>query len=278
MTDQTTEESRLNSLLEIGFREIGSWHIAESGLVLNLNEMSDAVPALYAFVVAGEVRYVGKTARTLQQRLYGYLKPGDSQRTSIKVRGHILDALLLSSAVEIFGFSDLRVQRVGRFVVNSAAALEDDIIAQLKPAWNGGEHKGRLEATRSVKAPDSSARESTSDVQPRNKATDASGAAQKPQGPYFSVLIGQTYFRQGFFNVPVDFARYFGDHDSAIAIHLPDNAHSIQGKVNRTVNATYAPRIMGGVGLRNWIQENLKVGGRLRVVVKDFGTIYLSRG
>ncbi len=278
MIDRAHQEPGLNSLIEIGFRQIGSWRVSESGLALNLNEMSEAVPTLYAFVVAGEVRYVGKTARALRQRLYGYLKPGDSQSTNIKVRGNILDALLSSSEVEIFGYSDQRLQRVGRFIVNPAAALEDDIIAQLKPAWNGGEDKGKLEKAGSLKTPDLSATQSTNDVQPGNKATNANDAAPAAQGPYFSVVIGPTYFCQGFFNVPVDFARYFADHDAAIAIYLPGAAGSVQGKVNRAVNATYAPRIMGGVGLRNWIQGNLKIGGRLRVAVKDFANIYISRG
>ena len=278
MTDPAHDKLGLNALLEIGFHEIGSWRISESGLALDLRVMADAVPALYTFVAGGDVRYVGKTARTLRQRLYGYLKPGDSQRTNIKVRGKILEALLESNAVEIFGFADPRVQRVGRFLVNPAAALEDDIIAQLKPAWNGGEERGKPEKTEALIPSNSSSTRSIGETLRAEPTSLAITSTKTPQGPHFFVSIGQTYFRQGFFNVPVDFARYFADHDVPIAIHLPGAADPIQGKVNRTVNANYGPRIMGGTGLRAWIQGNIKLGGRMRVVVQDPTRICVSRG
>ena len=278
MTDPAHDKLGLNALLEIGFHEIGSWQISESGLALDLRVMADAVPALYAFVVGGEVRYVGKTARTIRQRLYGYLKPGDSQRTNIKVRGKLLEALLESNAVEIFGFADPRVQRVGRFLVNSAAALEDDIIAQLKPAWNGGEDRVKPEKTEALTLSDSSSTQSIGETRRAEPTSSGFTSTKTPQGPHFFVSIGQTYFRQGFFNVPADFARYFADHDAPIAIHLPGAADPIQGKVNRTVNANYGPRIMGGTGLRDWIQSNIKLGGRMRVIVQDPARIFVSRG
>jgi len=75
----------MKSLIDIGFQEIGSWSLQPGGLHLSLESMADAMPALYAFVASGEVKYVGKTKRHLKQRLYGYLKPGKSQRTNIRV-------------------------------------------------------------------------------------------------------------------------------------------------------------------------------------------------
>jgi hypothetical protein len=100
--------------------------------------MADASPALYAFVESGEVMYVGKTKRHLKQRLYGYLKPGKSQRTNVRVRARVLETLNKGDDVEILGFHDPEAQKIGRFRLNMAAALEDDIIEQLNPEWNGG--------------------------------------------------------------------------------------------------------------------------------------------
>jgi excinuclease UvrABC nuclease subunit len=87
--------------------------------------MADASPALYAFVESGEVMYVGKTKRHLKQRLYGYLKPGKSQRTNVRVRARVLETLNKGDDVEILGFHDPEAQKIGRFRLNMAAALEN---------------------------------------------------------------------------------------------------------------------------------------------------------
>ncbi|MGV3614376.1 MAG: hypothetical protein ACO1SV_03480 [Fimbriimonas sp.] len=72
-------------LRDFGFEYSGHWSIANDRLRLTLDRNGDRTPALYAFVVDGEVRYVGKTANLLRARLQGYITPGPSQRTSLRV-------------------------------------------------------------------------------------------------------------------------------------------------------------------------------------------------
>ena len=63
----------MKTLTDIGFAQAGKWHLSAKGLQLSLDHLADVAPALYAFVVQGEVMYVGKTNRSLKARLYGYL-------------------------------------------------------------------------------------------------------------------------------------------------------------------------------------------------------------
>lgn len=259
----------MKDLIDIGFQTVGAWDLGPQGIELRLESMKHASPALYAFVVREDVRYVGKTARPLQRRLYNYLKPGDTQLTNIRVRQLILQTLGAGDPVSIMAFADAREQRIGRFLLNLPAGLEDDIIRQLRPAWNGRAEREFTAASAEAANPsdEAEAPQSTASAPTREQSPPAAPTAPKAIRPSFTVTIGRTYFRQGFFNVPVDYARYFAAHGADIRITVPGHPTPIVGHINRTVNANDTPRIMGGVRLRDWLQERLRLNGRLRVVV-----------
>jgi hypothetical protein len=94
------------------------------------------VNILYAFVAEGKVLYIGKSARSLQQRLYGYQNPGPTQFTNIKGHGLILGSLTSKKPILVYAFVDPGELRYGEFQVSLAAGLEDNLIAALKPPWN----------------------------------------------------------------------------------------------------------------------------------------------
>ncbi|MCS4504286.1 GIY-YIG nuclease family protein [Arhodomonas aquaeolei] len=193
----------MEMLTALGFGRIGAWEIGPQGLRLHLERMGDDAPALYAFVVAGAVMYIGKTTRPLRRRLYGYLRPGETQRTNVRVRGLILDAFQDGKAVETLGFSDKREQRLATFRLNLPAALEDDLIKQLSPPWNGG----KADRTANPEPEDRLAIDNSpasAPVQSLGQAPTLTHSDQKQ--PAFTVRIGRTYHDQGFFNVPVKHA------------------------------------------------------------------------
>lgn len=80
--------------------------------------------------------YVGKTTKTLKERLYGYQNPGSTQFTNIRGNAEILKALRAGKNVEIFALPDNGLLKYGGFLLDLAAGLEDSIINELKPAWN----------------------------------------------------------------------------------------------------------------------------------------------
>lgn len=258
----------LEDLQSVGFIKVGEWRLAEESLVLELTDKQEMSPALYAFVVGGEVKYVGKTVRALSKRLYGYLNPGVSQKTNVRVQGKLLESLSEEKCVDIYGFNVPEPSTVGRFLVNLPAGLEDDITRQVNPVWNGGR-----ERQPSIKAKSASKEGESKPAQVRS--AQPSGNQLKSR-PTFVVTIGKTYYNQGFFNVPVDYARYFDSHGVALEISITGKSIVIDAKINRTVNATDSPRIMGGVALRDWFHSKLRQGDDLKVVVLSPNTIEID--
>lgn len=254
----------MQALVDIGFRRVGYWHAADGAIKVELNELADAQPALYAFSVSDRVRYVGKTAQPLRNRMYGYEKGGGSQRTNIRVRGEIEKELLSGNRVDIWAFVSDRESKIGIFGLNVPAGLEDDIIRKLRPPWNGA-----------ASSPSSLAQTPT-------KGDVAIGKGSEPTEndslESFTVEVGSTYYRQGFFNVPAKYSDEFDADGRPISISLPNVSSPLTGKINRSVNSNRTPRIMGGAPLRDWLQDNIGLGKRVRVAIHGKNRISLSKG
>ncbi|MBL4620596.1 MAG: hypothetical protein JKX88_10925 [Marinicaulis sp.] len=93
-------------------------------------------------------------------------------------------------------------------------------------------------------------------------------SSMKPSfNPHFELKIGKAYYNQGFINVGVSFAKYFGNHNTSIEIYLGNYENSVSGHVNRTANSNGTPRIMGGVSVRDWIQKNTRIGDYIGVEI-----------
>ena len=210
--------------------------------------------------------YVGKTVRTLDQRLYGYKKGAGTQRTNIRVRNEIRHALQRGRKIEILGFHDPKPQRLGRFTLNLPTALEDDIIRTLDPPWNG------VRKTRGSAVTESSlSEEDCHSPVPQGtrigSETTGSAPAEATTAPAFVVPVGPAYFRQGFFNVPRTHADRFPADGGLVEILLPGIEAPFQAKVNRRANVNGTPRIMGGTRLRDWFHKTTREGGSIRVRV-----------
>jgi len=93
---------------------------------------------LYAFVSLDAVLYVGKTVRSLKDRMSGYRNPVATQSTNIKVNKLIKETLAEGATVEIHALPDNGLLYYGGFHVNLAAGLGRQYDHQLKPKWNNG--------------------------------------------------------------------------------------------------------------------------------------------
>lgn len=130
------ESSPLQRLDSMGFRKCGEWRLEAGSLKCVLTDHASAPNVLYAVVSEGKVLYIGKTVRSLKQRMYNYQKPGPSQSTCIRGNKLIRGVVALGKPVEVYALADNGLLRYGGFHVNLAAGLEDDLIGELKPAWN----------------------------------------------------------------------------------------------------------------------------------------------
>ncbi len=261
----------MQELIHIGFLASGAWTSGSLGLRFELTvPIGDKAPALYAFVVEEELLYLGKTRQPLQQRLYGYQQPGPTQKTNVRVHEYLKSATADGQSIRIFAFVSDVPLRVGRFKVDLAAGLEDDLIAQLHPLWNksGVRPRQQTEATGPVKEQHAN--------EPKRQVPESS-AVDKEIRPHFLIALGKTYYMQGFFNVPVDYARYFPRDGHRIRVVLGATGERIDAEVNRRTNKqTDAPRIMGGARFSDWIRTTFRQGEHMRVVVRSKEEIYVS--
>lgn len=220
----------MNRLLEIGFQSVGKWLLTDDKLTFELDRHASERNILYAFVIDGEVKYVGKTVQTLRARMHGYKNPEASQTTNVRNNARIKAQLQTGAAVVILALPD-SLLHFGTFHINLAAGLEDDIILKLKPEWNG-------KTAIPVAEP----------LSPTQQASPDSFVS-------FPLVLQPTYFSRGFFNVGVDRADRFGADGQTIEIFCGNADQPILGIINRSANSNHTPRIMGGKGLRDWFRK-----------------------
>lgn len=247
----------MNRLLEIGFEPAGHWVLEGDRLRFELTRHSAQSNILYAFVCDGEVKYVGKTARPLSARMSGYRTPGRTQTTNIRNHQRIRELLAQGVAVEIFALPDSGLLHYGRFHLNLAAALEDDIIRIVDPEWNGG------------------AKEQTAD--PADPVPEAAAPVLPATGS-FTFTLQPTYFRSGFFNVGIASQHWLGGDGEKVELFLGDAENPIPGSINRRANTNGTPRVMGGTGLRDWFAANASAMDSIIVEVMSPTSIRLRPG
>lgn len=127
---------QLARLTQIGFIRVGRWTLKSGEPCYSLDELSGATGVLYAFVSNGQVLYLGKTTKELRTRMYGYQRPGPTQRTNIACRAKLLETLTAKQVVDIFVFRDPEPKLHAGIPINLAAGLEDGLIREFRPPWN----------------------------------------------------------------------------------------------------------------------------------------------
>jgi hypothetical protein len=271
-------------LLHLGFVDVGKWHpngdvidYQLDGENASANEpLLYANNALYAFVEGDQVRYIGKTARSIRKRYVGYCRPGKKQATNQRCHSKIRNALAEGNEIRIFAFAPITHLRYAEFEINLAAGLEDDLIRQFDPPWNGKDKRGqekisedaeREEAEEAqVENPDLAA---ASDLQPEPRASDQATTT-------FPVVLGPTYFYKGFLNPGVEASEFLGKDGDPIRVLLGDASVAVVSKINRTANRTGAVRVVGGNSqIAQWFQENFNEGDTVQGRVLDQHTILL---
>ena len=129
-------------LLQSGFKFVGEW-LADGEGIKTSERMPKKVATVYAFLVDGELVYIGLTQTCLYQRMNGYRNGQETQRTNIRVRGQILEALKAGSRVQILAASpEPAFLPWNDLPVSVAVGLESGLIAALKPRWNMLNNKG----------------------------------------------------------------------------------------------------------------------------------------
>ena len=93
----------------------------------------------------------------------------------------------------------------------------------------------------------------------------------------FPRSIEMTYFKQGLFNVTVEFDDAVRQAEGHIPLLVGDPAQQIDGKIDRSANLNKTPRIMGGAPLRDWFQANCHVGDIVYVDLTSKSEIRITK-
>lgn len=136
---------KLRRLITIGFSIAGTWIPKTNEMDMEIDfvgqnpvEAFENENILYAFIAAGELKYIGKTVKGLKKRMAQYQKAHSSQRTNARNRKEILECFVKGQSIEVYVLPDNGLLRYGGFHINLAAGLEDSLIKELDPPWNGG--------------------------------------------------------------------------------------------------------------------------------------------
>lgn len=268
----------LNSeiLLNMGFEDVGKWVLNGEYISYALDiptfALLDTVNALYAFVCDGEVKYIGKTARSIRRRFFGYCRPGITQQTNKRCHAKIKKALAEGAEIRVLIFAPQHDLRYSEFEINLAAGLEDSLIDKFDPPWNGGDRGRRIteNAEREAEEEKVSSGADTAGVIGDTsipRITTESSAS-------FNIKLGQTYYEFGFINPGVEASRHLGNHGDPVRILFDDGCDPIISTINRTANRSGGVRIVGNNRhIAQWFQEHFNLGDTIQGCVIDAHTI-----
>ncbi|UIK04221.1 GIY-YIG nuclease family protein [Neorhizobium galegae] len=269
-----------DTLLNLGFKDVAGWISSDDGGIDyrldGLNAQSDMLllderNSLYAFVFDNSVMYIGKTSRSIRKRFAGYKNPHRDQRTNWRCHGKIQEVLRHDKALRIFIFNPISYLRYGDFEINIAAGLEDSLIAEFSPPWNGSE-RGRPVTEEAERE---KAEEVSSPTSAPQQIPDVLSAVPMPDGltqviASFQIALGEAYFHGGLINPGVEASSYLGNDGDPITIAFGDGTEPVTSRINRTANKTGAVRIVGrNRFIAQWFQKHFNKGDTVEAQVLD---------
>ena len=245
----------MNKLTDIGFKKVGKWSFENSSFQYELNENYTTKNILYAFVIDNEIKYIGKSIKTISQRLNGYRRPNISQRTNFRLNNLIIEKLREEKEVEIYLFEDNAELNYKGKKINLSAGLEDNLIAEFLPEWNYLGKNRKLSKQKKV-------------IKIENKIE----IMEKAYKEEIIIQIGEAYYNQGFFNIGSKYSEFLPKNNlDPIKIQIEEN-EIIIGKVYKFSNSGQT-RIKDPSGeYKKWVQRNFdkKEVFKVEIIEKDF--------
>jgi hypothetical protein len=120
-------------LTAAGFVATAHWRL--EGGQLRPDQPIPATRGVYAFCKDGVAYYVGVASMGLKKRLYFYGKPGQTQRTSLRLNALLRQELGMASVVRIYTATPPDLDWNG-LPVNGSAGLEIGLIESFDLPWN----------------------------------------------------------------------------------------------------------------------------------------------
>lgn len=243
--------SAMQRLREIGFEPAGEWVLEEGQPSIDLVRYGAAANVLYAFEANDELLYIGRSGRTLRQRMDGYQNGGPPRSMRARNRERIIAMLIVGQPVVLHAMPDPGNLHYGSFRVNLAAGLQHSLLAALDPPWNRGAAPAARGPSEVADLPLAARRRRRLTAPGDNEFTDLT-----TDRPSYRFLVGYMYMDKGFFNVPARYSRLFGNDRERIRILCGRDKATIHGHIDRSSNTNASPRIVGGRPLKLWFEEH----------------------
>jgi hypothetical protein len=138
-TTAVPKESRkplltVDELLRAGFVHSSRWQLTNDS-ELALENAIPAARGVYAMAKNGEVQYVGLATMGLAKRFKFYIRPGKTQRTSIRLNALLKKELGAGQVIDVYTVSPPDLKWNG-LPVSGMAGLELGLIEGYKLPWN----------------------------------------------------------------------------------------------------------------------------------------------
>jgi hypothetical protein len=143
----------LAELKKAGFKKSATFELLEGNVTLSGSLPND--PGIYLFVIGGEVRYVGKTDRSLHSRLRAYEKRLRKDLPRRQVHEGILGSIERKEIVDVYTLTitGRRFFQRDSLPVDYLVGLEAGLIENLDhPHWNPFNSVGRAKRAKLLNA------------------------------------------------------------------------------------------------------------------------------
>jgi hypothetical protein len=130
----TKPDLAVEDLLRAGFVHSSRWRLTEEGELAVETEIPSA-RGVYAMAKNGVVQYIGLATMGLAKRFKFYVRPGKTQRTSIRLNKLLKNELRAPQVIDIYTVSPPDLTWNG-LPVSGMAGLELGLIERYKLPWN----------------------------------------------------------------------------------------------------------------------------------------------
>ena len=124
----------VEDLVRAGFEHSSRWQLTKDG-GLALENALPVARGVYAMAKNGEVQYVGLATMGIAKRFKFYIRPGKTQRTSIRLNALLKRELQTAQVIDIYTASPPDLAWKG-LPVSGMAGLELGLIEGCKLPWN----------------------------------------------------------------------------------------------------------------------------------------------
>lgn len=250
----------IKDLEEIGFKEIGNWFINIENTIDFSVEDENSTGLLYSFISKYEdkidILYIGKTIKTLTDRMKGYRKPGKTQNTNIRLNAILKSKLEDEHKVYIYTLINKEDIMFKGIKINLSAGLEDNLIKMFNP-------KNNLHGNSKI----------VEDLEiDENNIIVESINSEKNNVCYTGEKIASNSNLQGIINLGFIPREYLPEYGDIVTIHLDTLIFEVN-YINGNRHEQHDPRLNSRL-IGNWLSERIDVNEKFYVKVCNNNTFY----